>query len=266
MHSLALLLLVVADVAKPAIVSEPARPPVPSAAVVDVVSVAAASDLRFALDELVARYEKANPSVDVRVTYGSSGLFFAQLTEGAPFDVYLSADSDYPKKLVASGVCRKDSLFPYAIGRIVVWAPKGSKVNVARDGAQALVDGSVKKVAIANPKHAPYGRAAEAMMRHFKLYEAVSPKLVLGENISQTAQMIESGAADIGVIALSLALSPAMKDKGTWWTVPTDAHPPIAQAGCVVAKSTAKHASAVRDMLLDKAGRELMSAFGFLAP
>ena len=232
---------------------------------VNLVRVAAAADLRFALDELVARYEKVNPNVDVRVSYGSSGNFFAQLSEGAPFDVFLSADIDYPSKLVASGVCAKDSLFPYAVGRIVLWAKKGSVVD-PQQGLRALVDAKVKKIAIANPRHAPYGRAATAALEHAAVSKAVQDKLVFGENVSQAAQLAESGAADAGIIAKSLALSPAMSAQGTWWEVPADSYPKLLQGGCVIAKGNRARASAVRELLLADEGREVLRRFGFLVP
>src|SRR5947209_4943843 len=179
------------------------------------ISVAAASDLNFAFKEIVAEFEKKTGST-VKLSLGSSGNFFAQLSNGAPFDLFFSADIGYPKKLEEAGLAEPGTLYMYAVGRIVVWVPKGSPIAVAELGIKALQHPSVKKVAIANPKHAPYGRAAVAAMEHYKVHDTVKDKLVLGENISQTAQFIQTGGADIGIIALSLAVAPAMKESGMY--------------------------------------------------
>src|SRR5436309_5658298 len=207
------------------------------------ISVAAASDLNFAFKEIVAEFEKKT-GYTVRLSLGSSGNFFAQLSNGAPFDLYFSADIAYPKKLEEAGLAEPGSLYMYAVGRIVIWIPKGSSIDIALLGIKALQYSSVKKIAIANPKHAPYGRAAVAVMEHFKVYEAVKDKLVLGDNISQTAQFVQTGAADIGIIALSLAVAPAMKEIGAYWEVPLDAYPRLEQ-GTVILKA-AKDQKAAR--------------------
>ncbi len=184
------------------------------------IRVAAAADLKFAFDDLASEFRKKHPDVTVSVTYGSSGNFYAQLENKAPFDLFLSADIDYPHLLVENGLATKDSEFRYAVGLIVLWVPNSSKLDLEKLGMNAVADPSVKKLAVANPMHAPYGRAAEAALKKLGLYDDVKDRLVLGENIAQTAQYVESGAADVGIIALSLALAPAMKDKGRFWTVP----------------------------------------------
>ncbi|MGH9847924.1 MAG: molybdate ABC transporter substrate-binding protein, partial [Blastocatellia bacterium] len=181
---------------------------IPTAAWSEDLAIAAASDLNFAFKDLVVEFEKTTGQ-HVRLSMGSSGNFFSQIQNGAPFDLYFSADIAYPKKLEAAGLAVPGSLYRYAVGRIVVWVPARSSLAVEKLGMEALVDSSVRKIAIANPKHAPYGRAAVAAMQHFKVHDRIKDKLVLGENISQTAQFIESGASDIGIIALSLALAPA---------------------------------------------------------
>ena len=170
------------------------------------VRIAAASDLRFALVEIVARLHQLEPTFDVQVTYGSSGTFFAQLINGAPFDLFLSADSDYPKQLALRGLTLPGSEFTYAVGRLAVWVPAASPLDVEKNGLQTLVDPRVRHVAIANPVTAPYGRAAEAAMRKAGLYDRVRPKLVLGENVAQALQFVQSSSADAGIIALSLAI------------------------------------------------------------
>ena len=152
----------------------------------------------------------------MEIAYGSSGNFFAQIGNRAPFDVFLSADVEYPRRLVSAGIGPANSVFTYAVGRLVVWVPAGSPL----DPATALRDPRVKHVAIANPQHAPYGRAAQAALRSLGLYQSVEPKLVLGENIAQTLQFVESGAADAGIVALSLALAPPVRARGRYWEIP----------------------------------------------
>ena len=229
------------------------------------ITVAAASDLNFAMKELVAEYEKATND-HVKLSLGSSGNFYAQIQNGAPFDLYFSADIGYPRKLDEAGLAVPGSLYRYAIGRIVIWAGTVSQLDVSK-GFALLQDPKVKKIAIANPKHAPYGRAAVAAMESAKVYDAVKDKLILGENISQAAQFIESGACDVGVIALSLALAPAMKAKGVYWEVPAEAHPPLEQ-GVVILKSS-KHQEAAKQFLAflrAAKGQEIMRRYGFTLP
>jgi molybdate transport system substrate-binding protein len=231
------------------------------------VSVAAASDLQFALDEAVAAYRAAHPDVEVRVSYGSSGNFLAQISNGAPYDVFFSADVAYPRQLAERQLADSSTLVVYAVGRVVVWVPKSSGLDVERLGIATLTDARVKKVSIANPQHAPYGRAAEAAMRSLGVYDAVAPKLVLGENVSQAAQFVESGSADAGVIALSLALSPAMRGAGSYWEIPADAHPRLEQGAIVT--SNAKDREASRQFLAFVArgdGKAILARYGFAVP
>jgi molybdate transport system substrate-binding protein len=234
-------------------------------AVAEEITIAAASDLNFAFREIVTEYEKASGN-QVRLTLGSSGNFFAQIQNGAPFDLYFSADISYPKKLEEAGLAVSGSLYPYAIGRIVLWTGNESHLDLSK-GLEILREPTIKKIAIANPKHAPYGRAAVAAMEHFKVYDQVKDRLILGENISQAAQFIESGACDIGIIALSLAAAPAMKSKGTYWEVPAEAHSSLEQ-GAVILKSS-KNQEAARQFLefiKGPDGQEIMKRYGFIVP
>jgi molybdate transport system substrate-binding protein len=194
-------------------------------------TVAAASDLKFALDEIIAGFRERHSDITVKVTYGSSGNLFAQLSNRAPFDVFLSADVAHPHMLIEKGLALKETEFLYALGRIVVWVPKESSLDPQRSGIEAVVDPSVQKVAIANPRVAPYGQAAEAALKNLGVYDRVRQRLVLGENVGQTARFAQTGAAEAGIIAQSLALAPAMRDKGRYWLVPPDAYPPIEQGG-----------------------------------
>lgn len=229
------------------------------------IAVAAASDLNFAIKELIAEYEKQT-SQHVKLSLGSSGNFYAQLQQGAPFDLYFSADIGYPQKLEEAGLTVPGSLYRYAIGRVVLWAPKRSPLDVSK-GMTVLREPSIRKIAIANPKHAPYGRAAVAAMERAQVYADVKDRLVLGENISQAAQFIESGACDVGIIALSLALAPAMKSAGSYWEIPAEAHPPLEQ-GAVVMKHSKQQAAAGQFLEFMKSvqGQEIMTRYGFTVP
>jgi molybdate transport system substrate-binding protein len=231
------------------------------------VSVAAAADLKFAFDELASAFQQQNPGIKVAVTYGASGNFYAQLTNKAPFDLFLSADIDYPRKLIDSGLAEKESEFLYAVGHLVVWVPNASKLDLDKLGIKAVAAPSVKKLAIANPKHAPYGRAAEAALKNSGVYDEVKDRVVLGENIAQTAQFVETGAADAGLIALSLALAPAMQEKGRYWMVPLDTYPRLEQGGVIMSWAMDKEATvALRSFLSSAEGRAILKRFGFLLP
>ena len=209
------------------------------------ITVAAAADLQTLMPALAAQFQNATGRV-INVTFGSSGNFFSQIQNGAPFDLFLSADIDYPRRLEAAGLVEPGSIVTYATGRIVLWARKGGPPDVTR-GLQALADSGVRRVSIANPEHAPYGRAAVAALRHEQLYERVRTKLVLGENVSQAAQFVDSGNADAGIIALSLALAPALKQRGTFYEIPASFYPSIEQAGAVIKSSG--HKAAAREFL-----------------
>jgi molybdate transport system substrate-binding protein len=235
------------------------------AAVAEEIAIAAASDLNFAIKDVIAEYEKATGN-RVKLSLGSSGNFYAQLTNGAPFDLYFSADIGYPKKLEEAGLIVPGSLYRYAVGRIVLWTNHSSRRDVSK-GLEALRDPAIKKIAIANPKHAPYGRAAVAAMQHFKVYDDVKDRLVMGENISQAAQFVESGACEIGVIALSLALAPTMKAAGTYWEIPSDAHPPLEQ-GAAILKSSKQQKTAQQflEFMQGAKGQDIMRRYGFTLP
>lgn len=199
------------------------------------ITVAAAADLQFALQDIAAGFQKQTGK-DVKLIYGSSGNFFQQIQNGAPFDMFFSANLDYAKKLEASGLTAPESYYQYAKGKIVVWVANDSKIDVD-SGLKSLLDPAVKKIAVANPQHAPYGQAAVAAMQNEGIYDKVKDKIVIGENISQTASFVVSGAADAGVVALSLALSPNMKDKGRYTEIPAAEYPPIEEA-CVILNSS----------------------------
>lgn len=228
-------------------------------------TVAAAADLQFAFHDLGARFEEQT-GISVRVTYGSSGNFTTQIENGAPFDLFFSADVQYPQKLVAEGFAEPDSLYHYADGKLVLWVPNGSKIDLSR-GVAALLGPAVGKIAIANPKHAPYGRAAVAAMKSAGVYEKVENKMVLGENISQTAQFVQSGTADVGMLALSLAVSPGMKSSGRYVEVPAKDYPAIEQGTAIVRQSKQKAAAKkFLEFMKTAAARRILEKYGFVVP
>ena len=229
------------------------------------VTVAAASDLTDAMRTISADFEKAT-GCSVRLSLGSSGNFLTQIENGAPFDVFFSADIAYPKKLESEGLAAPGSTYLYAIGKIVLWARSDSGVDVSK-GFAALSDPAVKKIAIANPAHAPYGRAAEEALRHAGIYDAIKGRLVLGENISQAAEFVESGNADAGIVALSLALSPAMKEKGRAWNIPEKLYTPIEQGAVVLrAAENPQGSRQFLDYIKAPATAALLERYGFALP
>ena len=226
------------------------------------VRIAAASDLRFALDETIASFRSLHPGFTVETTYGSSGNLFAQVGQGAPFDLFLSADSEYTRRLFADGLIEKP--FPYAIGRLALVVRKETGLDPKGFG-DLMRSAAVRRIAIANPAHAPYGRAAEATLRSWKVYDAVSSKLVLGDSVSQAAQFVDTGAAQAGLVALALAKA-RPKDLA-FAEVPDGAHPPIDQAGGVVKKSMAvEGAREFQKFITSEIGRGILTRYGFGLP
>ena len=230
------------------------------------VRVAAAADMNVVFAELITRFGAVH-DVDVSVAYGSSGTFYAQLLNQAPFDMFLSADVAYPNQLAARGLTLPQSEFTYAIGRLALWAPASSPLDVEHDGLQALTRGSIAHVAIANPAHAPYGRAAVAAMQAAGVYDTVRPKLVLGENVAQAMQFVQSGSADAGVVALSLALAPAVKGKGRLFEIPDGTYPRLEQGGTILKwAADVDAARALRGFLLSADGKAILKQYGFSLP
>jgi len=238
---------------------------VPPPANAEQITVAAAADLTFAFQDIAAQFQKDTGN-SVKLSFGSSGNFFSQIENGAPYDLFFSADINYPQKLEAAGLVEPGSLYRYAEGKIVLWVPNDSPVDLSR-GLKALLEPGVQKIAIANPEHAPYGRAAVAALQREQIYDAVRDKLVLGENISQAAQFVLSSDADAGILALSLTLAPAMKGKGRTFEIPRSSYPRIEQAS-VILKSSRKKLLAQQfvDYLRRPTTVALMRRFGFVAP
>jgi molybdate transport system substrate-binding protein len=230
------------------------------------INVAAAADLSSALQEVAANYEKRS-GVVVKLSFGASGALTQQIQNGAPFDVFFSADMDYPRQLIADGHAEGATLYRYAVGRLVLWVPKDSPLDVEHKGMEALLDPSVKKIAMANPQHAPYGRAALAVLKHYGFYDKVSDRLVLGENISQAAQFVESGNAQVGFVALAHAIAPAMQGKGKYWMVPADAYPPLDQGVVLISHSPHEQdAAAFLEYVKSTEVAAVLRRYGFSLP
>jgi molybdate transport system substrate-binding protein len=230
------------------------------------INVAAAADLTSALQEVAANYEKRT-GVTVKLSFGASGALTQQIQNGAPFDVFFSADMDYPKQLIAGGQAESATLYRYAVGRLVLWVPKDSPLDVEHKGMDVLLDPSVKKISLGNPQHAPYGRAAAAALKHYGLYEKLSDRLVLGENVAQAAQFVESGNAQAGFVALAHATAPAMQGKGKYWIVPAEAYPPLDQGAVVISSSPHKpDAAAFLEYVKTAEATAVLRRYGFSLP
>jgi molybdate transport system substrate-binding protein len=203
------------------------------------------------------------PALEVRAVYGSTGALFAQITQQAPFDLFLAADTATPAKLVAQGLARGDA-FPYAEGRLALWVPDDSPLDLPRLGIRAILDPSVKYLAAANPRHAPYGKAAMAAMEHYGLLEQVRHRVVPGNDIAQTAQFVQAGSCQVGFVAYSHVLGPELRGKGRHWVVPAEAFPPIEQAGVVLARTPVPEAAErVRAFLLGPSFRAVLEGYGY---
>jgi molybdate transport system substrate-binding protein len=230
------------------------------------ISIAAAADLNYALTELAHRFEQKTGD-KVTLSFGASGNLYSQISNGAPFDLFFSADEEYPKKLAAAGVADGPSLKTYAIGHLVLWVPNTPPYDPVKLQMDTLTQPSVKRIAIANPQHAPYGRAAMAAIEHYGLKEKLAGKLVFGENVSQAAQFVQSGNAQAGLIAMSLAMSPAMQSSGKYWELPADAYPEFKQAAVIISSSKQKKpAASFLDFVLSPEGAAVLKQFGLTPP
>jgi molybdate transport system substrate-binding protein len=230
------------------------------------VPVAAASDLKFALDEIALAFLR-DTDLRVRPVYGSSGNFVRQIEQGAPFELFLSADEEFIFRLADKGLARDRGVL-YGVGRIVLFVPQGSPMDPASDlsGLRvALEQNPGLRFAIANPEHAPYGRAAEQALRHAGLWELLRGRLVLGENVSQAAQFATSGNADGGIFAYSLALSPAVRGRGRYSLIDASWHRPLRQRMALLRNATPA-AARFYDYLQQRAAREILKRFGFTLP
>lgn len=227
------------------------------------ITIAAAADLKFAMEEILVAFRQANPNDQIEVSYGSSGKFHTQIRQGAPFDLFFSADIAYPRMLAAEGFAAAETR-PYALGRIVLWS---ASRDASRMVLADLASTSVRKVAIANPRHAPYGKRAEEALRAAGVWDKVASRLVMGENIAQTAQFVQSGNADVGIIALSLALNQELAARGGYALIPDTLHQPLEQGFIVTRRAAANPlANKFADFMEHPEVRRILTRWGFTLP
>jgi molybdate transport system substrate-binding protein len=223
--------------------------------------------LKYAFDDLVKVFHRRHPDIKISVTYGSSGSFFAQLENRAPFDLFLSADTAYPRLLVDKGLAADKSFFVYAVGHLVVWVRKDSPLDVKKLGLKALLEPAVETIAIANPRHAPYGRAAGEALRRAGLYDRVKGRMLLGKNVAQAAQFVDQGGASVGLISLSQAVAPPLRHKGRYYRLPAAAYPRIEQGGVILSWAKDRGAAdTLRRFLVGARGRAVLRRYGFSFP
>jgi molybdate transport system substrate-binding protein len=228
--------------------------------------VAAASDLQFALDEIAAQFER-DTGIRTRVSYGASGTFARQIEQGAPFELFLSADESFVLRLQQRGLTR-DAGTLYALGRLVIFAPRGSPMRAdpaLESLKRRLAEGGFGRFAIANPEHAPYGRAAEQVLRRLGVWNDVQSHLVIGENVAQATQFASDGNAEGGLIAHSLALAPELRRRGSYAMIPAELHEPLRQR-MVLLRNATPEARRLYEYLVSPAGRGVLERFGFSLP
>jgi len=228
-------------------------------------NIAAAADLSAALKDIGDSFQKST-GIQVRLSFGASGALTQQIENGAPFDLFFSADMDYPRQLIKDNQADPSSLYQYAVGKLVLWVPADSPLDVEHQGMQILLDPSVKKISIANPQHAPYGRAAVEALKHAGLYDRLADRFVMGENVSQAAQFAESGNAQAGFVALAHAAA-SSKSKGKYWIVPADYYPPLAQGVVILSRSSHKNeAGQFLTYIKTKPVSDTLQKYGFTIP
>jgi molybdate transport system substrate-binding protein len=227
------------------------------------IRVAAASDLQFALPEIIAAFQAKNPQAQINASYGSSGRFDAQIRQGAPFDLFFSADDRYTVQLEKDGFLEPNSRKLYAIGRVVVWVANRLKLNVAQLGVKVLLDPSIARVAIANPEHAPYGAAAISLLEFYGLQ--ILPKLVYAENIAQAAQIALAGA-DAGILALSVVKNPTMQNAGSYWLAPLNSHTRLNQQYAILKSRASVAVKSFYAYIQTLETRKILNKYGFQIP
>lgn len=229
----------------------------------DSITVAAASDLKFAMDEIAALFKQTHPTDEVELVYGSSGKFHTQIQQGAPYDLYFSADIAYPRALAEKGLAAS-AVIPYGVGRIALWS---ATLDASKMTLESLADPAIRRIAIANPRHAPYGQRAEEALRAAGMWEGVEDRLVYGESIAHAAQFVQTGNAQVGVLALSLVLNPELASKGGYFLIPEELHRPLEQ-GFIITQRAKDNALAKKfaDAMRASESRAIMTKYGFALP
>ena len=230
-------------------------------------SVVGAADLRGVFDELKASFEAKHQGIALQVSFGASGSLTAQILQGAPYDLFLAADTGFPEQLQKAGLVTAEGPFPYALGSLTLWVRKDLNLDPAKEGLKLLLRPSIRKISTANPQTAPYGRAGEAALGSAGLLEAVRPRLVFADNIAQAAQYLQAGTAEAGLISYAQAANPALSGTGVLWRVPADAYPPLRQAGVILKRTPhLEQARAFRDFLVGPEGQAILAKHGFGKP
>lgn len=227
------------------------------------VRVAVAANLQQTSEQLAKTFMQANPSIKVMVSYGSSGAFTQQIAQGAPFDIFMSADVSFPQELQKRGLVEEGTLKVYAIGKLILFIP--SRVGVQATNLQVLTNPKVTRLILANPETAPYGRAAIQAMTKAGLYDAVKSKIAQAQNISQAAQLTLT-AGDAGFISLSAVFGPDLKQQGTWLIVPQNLYDPLEQAYVILKGKTKPEVKALYDFLTSPAANAIYKAWGYNLP
>jgi molybdate transport system substrate-binding protein len=226
-------------------------------------TVAAATDLKFAMEDLVKDFEKSHPGAKIDVVLGSSGKFYEQIVNGGPFDLYFSADIEYPRKLEQARLTASP-IQPYAVGRIVLWS---ASLDASKMTLDSLKEKRIRHVAIANPRHAPYGQRAQEALEKAGLWKAIEKKLVYGETVAQAAQYAETGAAEVGIVALSLASAPTLSAKGGHYLIPDTLHAPLEQGYVILSRAAGNpEAQAFADYVVSPPARAIFERYGFVLP
>lgn len=236
----------------------------PSLALAEKITVAAAADLKFAMEEIAASFRAAHPDDVVEVIFGSSGKAHTQIQQGAPYDLYFSADESFPRELIEQGLSASPEVIPYALGRIVLWS---NTLDASAMTLDSLANPEIVHVATANPAHAPYGRRGVEALKAAGLWEKVEPKMVYGENITHASQFVQSGNAQVGIISLSIAVAPELASKGKYFLIPDNLHEPLRQ-GFIITKRAENNAlaHAFADYMNSREARSVMIHYGFILP
>jgi molybdate transport system substrate-binding protein len=232
-------------------------------AMAETITIVAASSIKFAMTDIVNKFNAEHRNDEIKTIYGASGKFAAQIQNGAPFDIFFAADTNFPQMLKKERLTSTDPVV-YAVGRLVIWS---STTDATKLTLQKLSESTIRKLAIANPEHAPYGMRAKEAMKSARVWEKIQSKLVFGENVEHTAQMVSTGAADAGLIPLSLALNPAMVKQGGYSLIDDGLHEPLAQA-FVITKRAKDSALARRFAAYFQApeSRKIIESYGFVVP
>lgn len=229
--------------------------------------IAAASDLQFVLPQLVTQFRQQHPQVSIDLIFGSSGVLARQIQNGAPFDIFLSADNQFIERLVADQIISPEATFHYARGRVALWALRSHSLNLAQHGMQALLSDKVRCLALANPRHAPYGQRGWEALNHSRILDQLQAEIIHAENVAQVMHYVVTGAAEVGIVSLSLVLSHPARESGESWIIPEEWYSPLCQQGGIIQHDPAHSQAALfLDFLLSADAQQQLQQAGFTPP